>query len=367
MVVYGLICMPRRFFLLLALLPAFVGGCKKAQELSALVSGSPKPSSSPSASVIAAAATATPTPRPAVNKNARFIVFCYHRFEDKAKDLVTVPSDFRAQMQALKDNGISVISMKDLLGWLNNEKSIPAKSAVITLDDGWNSQYYVAWPILKEFNYPFTLFIYTDYIEKGGKSMTWAQLEEMRDAGVEIEAHTVSHHDLRHAPKGQDYTAWLHNEVYGCKETLESKLGVKIIAFAFPYGFHNEVVRKTAKEAGYEMQLTGYGRQMDINVPADQIGRYAIDSLKGDVFKAALDFGRTDSTQPGVETSQLASAVMLTVPLNDQHISEPKPTIKANLASMGDVDPKSVEMRISSFGLVPAVYDPKTKLVTYAV
>ena len=57
---------------------------------------------------------------------------------------------------------------------------------------------------------------------------------------------------------------------------------------------------------------------------------------------------------------------MLTEPLNDQHITELKPTIKANLASMGDVDPKSLEMRISRFGLVPAVYDPKTKLVTYA-
>jgi hypothetical protein len=87
--------------------------------------------------------------------------------------------------------------------------------------------------------------------------------------------------------------------------------------------------------------------------------------LKGDVFKAALDFGATNSTQPGVATSQLASATMLTEPLNEQHITEPKPTIKANLASMGDVDPKSVEMRISGFGLVPAVYDPNTKLVTY--
>jgi hypothetical protein len=67
-----------------------------------------------------------------------------------------------------------------------------------------------------------------------------------------------------------------------------------------------------------------------------------------------------------VETSQLASAAMSTEPLNDQHMTEPKPTIKANLASMGDVDPKSVEMRISGFDLVPAVYDPKTKLVTYA-
>lgn len=195
--------------------------------------------------------------------------------------------------------------------------------------------------------------------------MTWPQLEEMRDAGIDIEAHSVSHRDLRHAPRGQDYTAWLHNEVYGCKETLENNLGVKIIAFAFPYGLHNEIVRRTCKEAGYEMQLTVYGRHMDIKVPTDQIGRYAIDSLKGEEFKAALDFGTTDSTEPDVESSQLASAAMLTEPLNDQHITELKPTIKANLASMGDVDPKSVEMRISGFGLVPAVYDPKTKLVSY--
>jgi hypothetical protein len=104
---------------------------------------------------------------------------------------------------------------------------------------------------------------------------------------------------------------------------------------------------------------------MDINVPADQIGRYAIDSLKGGIVKAALDFGASDSTQPGVENNQLASAAMLTEPLKDQHITKPKPTIKANLASMGDVDPKSVEMRVSGFGLVPAVYDPNTKLVTY--
>ena len=195
--------------------------------------------------------------------------------------------------------------------------------------------------------------------------MTWPQLEEMRDAGVDIEAHSVSDHDLRHAPRGRDYTAWLHSEVYGCKETLENKLGVKVIAFAFPYGLHNEIVRQTCKEAGYELQFTVYGRHMDVNVATDQIGRYAIDSLKGDVFKAALDFGPIDRVQPGAEISQLASAAMLTEPLNDQHITELKPTVKANLASVGDVDPNSVEMRISGFGLVPAIYDPKTKLVSY--
>jgi hypothetical protein len=44
--------------------------------------------------------------------------------------------------------------------------------------------------------------------------------------------------------RGQDYAAWLHNEIYGSKDILEKKLGINILAFAFPYGTHNEVVRK---------------------------------------------------------------------------------------------------------------------------
>ena len=346
--------MCRCLWLFLSVLPFLLTGCEKGHPNLSRSESSPTPK-------VPASPTLSDT-----NRSARFIVLLYHRFEDRPAELVTTPNDFRAQMQALKDNRISVISLQDLWAWRNGEKAIPSKSAVITFDDEWNSQYYVAWPIMKEFGYPFTLFVYTQWVNTGGKAMTWAQLEEMRDAGVDIEAHTVSHHDLRRAPRGQDYTAWLHNEVYGCKETLEDKLALQVIAFAFPYGFHNELVRKTAKDAGYKMQFTVYGQHMGINAPADQIGRYAIDSLKGNVFKAALDFGTADGTRPGVETSQLASAAMLTEPLNDQHITETKPAVKANLASMGEVDPKSVEMRISGFGVVPAAYDPKTKLVTYA-
>ena len=333
---------------------------------SLLITGCTKRSSVPTGLV---SPTPTPiasaTPRRDTNRTAKFMVLLYHRFEDKAAQLVTTPNDFRAQMQALRDNHISVILMQNLLAWLHGEKAIPSKSAVITLDDEWNSQYYIAWPILKEFGYPFTLFVYTKWVGGGSKALTWAQLEEMRDAGVDIEAHTVSHHDLRHAPSGQDYPVWLHNEVYGCKETLEDKLAIKVVAFAFPYGFNNEVVRKTCREAGYQMQFTVYGRHMDIKVPVDQIGRYAIDSFNGNVFKSVLDFGASDSTQPGVETSQLASAAMLTEPLNDEHITDPTPMIKANLASMGNIDSDSVEMRISGFGLVPATYDHATKLLSY--
>jgi Polysaccharide deacetylase len=188
----GRFCMCRSLLVFLSVLALLVTGCKKAE--SNLTQSTPSPTASVSLTPVA---QTTPTAPPDTNRTAKFIVLLYHRFEDRPAELVTTPNDFRAQMKALKENGISVISMQDLLAWRKGKKAIPSKSAVITLDDEWNSQYYVAWPILKEFGYPFTLFIYTQWVNTGGKSMTWAQLEEMRDDGVDIEAHTVSHHDLR--------------------------------------------------------------------------------------------------------------------------------------------------------------------------
>ena len=96
-------------------------------------------------------------------------------------------------MQEIKNNGFTVIGMQDFLAWRRGEKSIPNKCCIITIDDGWVSAYNNAWPILKKYNYPFTLFIYINYVGTGGKSMSWDQLAEMRDAGVDIESHTYSH------------------------------------------------------------------------------------------------------------------------------------------------------------------------------
>ena len=187
------------------------------------------------------AASATPIPEP-INLKSQVIVLCYHRFEDKPKDSLAIkPADFEAQMQALKDSGITVIPMTDFLAWRRGEKEIPEKAAIVSIDDGYLSGYNVAWPILKKFGYPFTMFIYTDYIKggpkSGGQSMSWDQLAEMRDAGVDIEGHTVSHSSLN-ARKGktdEEYLAWLKSEIVGSKELLEKDLGIQIKAFAYPW------------------------------------------------------------------------------------------------------------------------------------
>jgi len=111
----------------------------------------------------------TPTP---IDRNAQVVVLGYHRVVDKVRhpDTEITPRDFEAQMQQIKDAGISVISVKDFLAWRRGEKNIPPKSAIITLDDGWNTTYHVTWPILRKSAYPFTSFIYTDYVKGGPKS-----------------------------------------------------------------------------------------------------------------------------------------------------------------------------------------------------
>jgi hypothetical protein len=101
----------RRILPLILVLPLLVAGCKKSSTLAKLEDKSSV--ASPGASVPPAQAEATPTPPPAIDRSAKVIVFCYHRFEDNPRDTLAIaPAEFRTQMKQLKDDGIAVIPMK---------------------------------------------------------------------------------------------------------------------------------------------------------------------------------------------------------------------------------------------------------------
>ncbi len=330
---------------------------------------------SPTPVLVAVAPTPTPTPLPARGPSTSSVaVLGYHRFENPPHDSLAIATkDFEGQMQRLKDTGVTVISMSDFLAWRRGEKDVPTRSAVITIDDGYVSGYSEAWPILKKFGYPVTMFVYTNYIGTGGKSISWQQLAEMRDAGVDIGSHTVSHDRLT-AKKGRtdaDYETWLTNELRGSKEMLESRLGVPVRTLAFPYGLANEQVRVAGAKAGYEAQFTVNGIKTQAAAPgADSIGRYIVESTQPKIFETAANFGSTVAPGATAMTSVMASAApasasMITQPMEGETIQNPLPLIKANLAVLGKIDPKSVQMQLSGFGPVPASYDPATGLISY--
>ena len=321
------------------------------------------PSANPAA---AKAVTATPVP---TDRSAQVIVLGYHRFPDKVRhpDTEITPADFAAQMKALKDQGIAVISLADFAAWRRGEKNIPPRSAIICIDDGYRQAYDVAWPVLKQLGYPFTLFIYTDYVrggpKSGGGSLSWEQLAELRDAGVDIQSHTVSHPDLR-GKKGRapaDYEAWLWNELNGSKEQIEQKLGIKVTALALPYGHSSEHIREVAAKAGYEMVFTVNGVKLGCDTPADALGRFMIDSSKPKIFATAVTFdraGRADSAAP------VAVHTLHPQPADGATVRDPKPVIRADLSALGVIENGSVTLRVSGVGAVPAVVDAASGTVS---
>ena len=367
-----------RFAVFASLLMLGLTGCKKAKNAASgkqVLNPSPTPAA-------AAAPTPVPTPeKPTIDQNAQAIVYGYHRFVEKVRrpDTEITPALFEQQMKELKEKNIPVIPMQDFLAWKRGEKNIPPKSAIITMDDGWITQYTVAWPILKKYEFPFTMFVYTEGLRPGGHfagggMMSWDQLAEMRDAGVDIQAHSATHQDLRRpydaiAKKKlnpEEYQAWLRNETAGVKKMLEDKLGIRVNAFAVPYGKHDETVRKAVMDAGYEALFTVYGMPLTFGSPPDSLGRYLIENNKPQVFTTALNFGGA-ATGSGPAISTVNASTLQTQPAEGETVRTALPLIKANLATMGPIEPGSVQMRVSGLGLVPASFDEKTQTVSYQV
>src|SRR5437763_1802927 len=372
--------------------------CKKhetVQRIGEAATPTPAPSASPGASTGGPGSPAAETgpiasqpKKVAVDQTAQVIVFGYHRFVNQVHrpDTEITPQAFEQQMQELKNRGITVISMQDFLAWKRGEKNIPPRGAVISFDDGWKSQYEVAWPIMKKFGYPFTMFIYTEGVRGGslggGEAITWEQLADMRDNGVDIEAHTATHQDLREghnimlaAPGGKrtrtkltgpQYEQWVQNEVVGSKQLLEQRLGIKVNCFAVPFGNYNEHVKELARNAGFEAMFTVYGQPITFTSPLDSLGRYAIEANKPKVFADAVKMIGT-SSGGAAAVAEVGAADLSTQPADGSTVRTALPLIKANLSRVSGIEPGSVQMRVSGLGVVPVSYDPKTGTASYQV
>src|SRR5438034_2238380 len=377
-----------RFAIVPLLLALNFSMCKKRETASQNPQSAGALSPAPGATAAPPVAPSPKITKPVVDQTAQTIIFCYHLLVDKVRYPGTeiTPAAFEAQMKELKDRGITVISMQDLLAWKRGEKKIPPLCAIITFDYGYKSQYEVAWPIMKKYGYPFTMFIYTEGVRGGslggGGAITWEQLADMRDNGVDIEAHAATHQDLREghtitlaSPGGKktrtkltgaQYEQWMQNEVVGSKQLLEQRLGIKVNCFAVPFGNYNEHVKEIARNAGYEAMFTVYGQPITFTSPLDSIGRYAIEANKPKVFEDALKMIGT-STGGAAAVAEVGAKDLTTHPADGETVRTALPLIKANLSSIGQIEPGSVQMRVSGLGLVPVNFDPKTGTVSYQV
>ena len=166
---------------------------------------------------------------------------------------------FVEEMEYLKKNNIKVITLKSLISHMENKVPFKDKVCVITIDDGFMSTYKVAFPVLKKYNYPATLFIYTGgFIDNWPAALTWDQIQDMMKYNIDIQSHSVSHPLLTKMKKGETYKNYLNRikwELIASKKYLEQKLNSPVEYFAYPYGGYNKRVEKLCKQAGYKALL----------------------------------------------------------------------------------------------------------------
>ena len=184
-----------------------------------------------------------------------FNVLVYHHVaEDTPASTSVTPKTFREHLEFFKANNYPVISLESALSAIENNEPLAENSIVITFDDAFRNIYTNAFPMLQEFDYPFTIFAATDSIDDGyGDMVTWDQLREMKKAGVAIANHSRDHGYLVRQRSYND--AWLNDmraNIEWTQSRLEEELGEDIPKwFAYPYGEFNGQLQGLLDDMGY--------------------------------------------------------------------------------------------------------------------
>lgn len=174
-------------------------------------------------------------------------ILMYHSFDSsRTKDFAAVSDkNFYKQMEFIRKKGYKVIALDDYCRLLKEKESIPRNFIVLTIDDGYKDNL-EAIKILKEFDFPATLFVTADYIGKSGYLSETDIRSILKETKVEIGSHTLTHPDL---PKITD--SQLKDEISGSKTRLERQFKTRITTIAYPGGAYDERTLKEDENAGY--------------------------------------------------------------------------------------------------------------------
>ena len=206
----------------------------------------PTPSQTPTATYTP---SLTPTPTWVYNEPGQAVapILLYHHVKEDSSTSrynVSIP-DFRTQMQALYDNGYTAITMSMLLDALIKGRDLPEKPVVITFDDGHQSVYDNAFPIMKNFGFPGVFYIVANRINDIKDFVNVEELQTMIEAGWEIGSHSYTHPDLT---KNRASAAY---EIGQSRIDLQNTLGVEVNTFAYPYGAMDSFVAQKVNDYGY--------------------------------------------------------------------------------------------------------------------
>ncbi len=183
---------------------------------------------------------------------ARVPVLTFHDISSSDGVISLAPALFERMLATLTSAGWRCLGLEDLAALLTSGRELPGRTFCITFDDGFQSVYENALPVLQRLGLTATVFVLVGDPEeartsvpppvwKGHALMSWSQLRDLHGHGISLGAHTLSHPDLTLLTPQQ-----VVREALGSRRVLAGRLDVPetaIVAFAYPYGRSNAAVR----------------------------------------------------------------------------------------------------------------------------
>jgi peptidoglycan/xylan/chitin deacetylase (PgdA/CDA1 family) len=182
------------------------------------------------------------------------VILLYHHVSNNTPNVTSVsPDTFREHMQYLAEHH-KVLPLKQVIEALQNKQPLPDKTVVITFDDGYGNIYDNAHPILKEFDFPYTIFVNPPLIGSVDYQLNWQQVKLMATEKASFANHGKQHNHLLSKNANESKQDWLSRTIQDIKDaekTLEQKIGYSLKYFAYPYGEFNNQLKFQLSAEGY--------------------------------------------------------------------------------------------------------------------
>ena len=203
-----------------------------------------------------------PVTEAAAEEDVIIPVLMYHNIAEKyaasADGANITPKRFEEHMQGILDRGYTPIFVADYYNSVERGQSLPENPIIVTFDDGYLSNYEIAFPILKRLGIPATIFVVTSTVGATAESgivgtshFTWEQAREMQQSGIiDIHSHSHTHRDMTSLSPAQ-----LQEELRLSRYLIERNLGKNCYVFSYPFGKYNRETSQRARAAGYRMQI----------------------------------------------------------------------------------------------------------------
>lgn len=219
-------------------------------------------------------------PRDPSDYTAAVPILMYHHLAEPGNDSTVIsPQNFESHIEALVDAGYTAVSFEELVEYVEKGTSLPEKPIVITLDDGYLSNYEVAYPILQKYDMKATIFVIGVSMGKNTYKDTgipicphfsYEQAAEMVSSElISVQSHSYDMHQWPEYEEDEarigvlpmdgetedEYIEAFRSDTLRSISEIEAATGQAVITFAYPYGHSCDLSETLLRKMGFKVTL----------------------------------------------------------------------------------------------------------------